>query len=262
MSLGDRIAVCISGQIRTGVSVAPAIKHFFGDIWPAIDFFIHTWTTESVSPWGLKDPGEDPNILHQFGQEKINQITDFYKPKSIKVDDLELYQDQYRKMIIDRYGFCYSSISMLQTLYESNKLKYDYEQLNGMQYRLVFKMRFDQVFEYQHRFIQELNYIADKTDYIYVSDPGNRLPNAVEDISWISNSTNADIMADLGPVRSSSNEYNGIDWQQHMHLHLSNHNIPVRSMKNNNIFIYRNYHLNRHISPFDVKLLENQEAKK
>jgi len=257
MSLGDKIAVCISGQIRTGVAVAPAIKHFFGSMWPNIDFFIHTWTTESVSPWGPKELNEDPIVLHRFGQEKIDQIRDFYKPKSMQVDEFDLYQTQYNQMMADRYGFCYSSIPMLQTLYESNKLKYDYEQRAGSQYKLVVKMRFDQVFEYQHRFIDELNYIADKRDYVYVSDPTNRLPDAVEDIFWIANSTNADIMANLGPVRSSSQEPNFIDWQQHMRLHLNNHNISVRSMKNNSIFIYRNYHLNRHITPFDVKLLAN-----
>jgi hypothetical protein len=257
MSLGDRIAVCISGQIRTGAAVAPAIKHFFGSMWPNIDFFIHTWTTESVSPWGPRDPGEDSTVLHRFGQEKIDQITDFYKPKSMQVDEFNLYQSQYQQMIVDRYGVCHSSIPMLQTLYESNKLKHNYEQREGSHYKLVVKMRFDQVFEHQHRFIDELNYIADKRDHVYVSDPTNRLPDAVEDIFWIANSANANTMADLALVRSSSNEHNIIDWQQHMRLHLSNSNISVRSMKNNNIFIYRNYHLNRHISPFDVKLLAN-----
>lgn len=257
MSLGDRIAVCISGQIRTGLATGPALKHFFGSMWPNIDFFIHTWTTESVSSWGPRDPGEDPTVLHRFGQEKIDQIRNFYKPKSMQVDEFDLYQTQYEQRMTDRYGFCYSSIPMLQTLYESNKLKYDHEQRAGTPYKLVVKMRFDQVFEYQHRFIDELNYIDNKLDHVYVSDPTNRLPDAVEDIFWIANSANADTMANLGVIRSSSNEHNSIDWQQHMRLHLNNHNISVRSMKNNSVFIYRNYHLNRHISPFDVKLLVN-----
>jgi hypothetical protein len=257
MSLGDKIAVCISGQIRTGVAVAPALKHFFGELWPNIDFFIHTWTTESVSAWGPRDPGEDPNVLHRFDQNKIDRIRDFYQPKLIVVDELDQYQKKYAAMVQNMYGHCASNIPMLQTLYESNQLKCQYEQSMNQRYKLVVKMRFDQVFEYQHRFIDEVNYIAEKTNTVYVSDPTNRLPTAVEDIFWIANSENADIMANLTTIRSGSNEYNYIDWQQHMRLHLEHNKITVRSMKNNNIFIYRNYHLNRHISPFDVKMLIN-----
>ena len=41
------IAVCLSGQIRTGIYAAPNIKRFIGDLWDNCDFFIHTWNVSN-----------------------------------------------------------------------------------------------------------------------------------------------------------------------------------------------------------------------
>ena len=37
-----KIAVCFSGQIRTGIQNHPNIKEFFGKLYNECDFFIHT----------------------------------------------------------------------------------------------------------------------------------------------------------------------------------------------------------------------------
>ena len=42
-----RIAVCFSGQIRTGVQTAPNIKRYIGDLDPVCDYFVHTWDHQS-----------------------------------------------------------------------------------------------------------------------------------------------------------------------------------------------------------------------
>jgi len=255
MSLKNRIAVCISGQIRTGVYTTESLKKFFGDMLPNLDFFIHTWTTETVSPHGLRDPDEQLNTAIEVSQYKIDHVTEFYKPKLMIVDNYTEYEKKYIKLIEDRYGMygvCYSSIPLLQTIYESNKLKIQYENKVGEQYPLVIRMRFDQVFEQQHRLINEIRYIADRQDLFYVSDPNNKLPNEIEDLFWISNSNNMNIISELSLIRSSKQEYNLVSWQLHTRHLMEDHKIIPRPMKNNNIFLYRNYHAKRNISPLDT----------
>jgi hypothetical protein len=257
MNLGDRIAVCFSGQIRTGVAVAPALKHFFGEMYPIIDFFVHTWTTDTVSRFGPRELAETDHLLHTpIDYDKIKQIQDFYQPKAMVVDNFDEYQVRYEEMMKSKHGVCYSKIPMLQTLYESNRLKSQYEQLMDSRYRLAIKLRLDQVFDHNHRLIDELQYIANKTNTLYVSDPYNKLPEMIEDIAWISSSQTMDTAAEFGIARSLELELNLIDWQQHMKQYLEPHKISAKTFKNNNISIYRKYHSTRNISPFDTKSLQ------
>ena len=59
-----KIAVCLSGQIRTGVIASVTHLNFLKNY--DVDFFIHTWTTESISPNGLDGHNmtHDPHALY------------------------------------------------------------------------------------------------------------------------------------------------------------------------------------------------------
>jgi len=92
MSLKNRIAVCISGQIRTGVHTTESLKNFFRDMLPYLDFFIHTWTTETFSQFEPRDPDEQLNTVIEVSQHKIDYVKEFYKPKLMVVDNYTEYE--------------------------------------------------------------------------------------------------------------------------------------------------------------------------
>jgi len=48
-----KIAICLSGQMRTALYAWPNIKNFLGKLIDSTDFFIHTWDINSEkSVWG------------------------------------------------------------------------------------------------------------------------------------------------------------------------------------------------------------------
>jgi len=74
------IAVCFSGQIRTGVYAAPNIKRFIGDLWDNCDFFIHTWNVSNEKP--TPKQAKDGNMFgdaQEIDFETLNKIYNFKK---------------------------------------------------------------------------------------------------------------------------------------------------------------------------------------
>jgi hypothetical protein len=116
-----KIAVCISGQIRTAVESAECFKSFFQD--EDIDVFIHTWYDHSLD-------NQD---------EVISQLKNLYNPKKFQIDE---------SPNTDRLNF----EVMLKTIMLSNELKKKYEIENDIRYDVVVKYRFDILFQKDTKF--------------------------------------------------------------------------------------------------------------
>ena len=66
-----KIAVCFSGQIRTGVQASPNIINYIGNMWDNCTFFCHTWDINTRKPYnanGIHRPGYplDRDTLTKF----------------------------------------------------------------------------------------------------------------------------------------------------------------------------------------------------
>jgi hypothetical protein len=107
-----KLAVCISGQIRTAIEAYSSFIKFFKN--ENIDVFIHTWY--------------DPNINDH--SEVIEKIKTLYKPKTFQIDVSPNYE---------RLNFSV----MLKSFMLSNQLKKNYEIENDFRYDVVVKYRFD-----------------------------------------------------------------------------------------------------------------------
>ena len=57
-----KIAVCFSGQIRTGIENHPNIKEFFGKLYNDCDFFIHTWNFSEYKTYNGSNISKKPTI--------------------------------------------------------------------------------------------------------------------------------------------------------------------------------------------------------
>lgn len=252
-----RIAVCFSGQVRTGVDASPNLLRFIGELLPYTDFFVHTWDTETISKHALN--GRDISIsenVYPLELNKIKELKNIYKPKDIKIDNVKDYSD-YRanKILNENNGILASLIPMFHSIYECNQLKINYEKQNKIKYDFVIKMRFDIIFDTEHTLLSEIEHCMKDTSALYTCDYWNKLPMDVEDICWISSSTIMDIMCDFLLERETDIPMNHYTWQTHSKIYLDKFNIPVYGFKNNKLYIYREYHLEQNISPIDTHLL-------
>ena len=61
-----KIAVCFSGQIRTGVQTAPNIKRYIGDLDTVCDYFVHTWDHQSPNHAAHDLVPVDKSVFSEF----------------------------------------------------------------------------------------------------------------------------------------------------------------------------------------------------
>ena len=97
-----KIAVCFSGQIRTGLLTYKNIKNFIGDLIPQCDVFVHTWdvitqTSSDLSIAGVpfKEPDELFESFSKLWNPKnmvIESFDDWYKNKQIEPLFYSLYK--------------------------------------------------------------------------------------------------------------------------------------------------------------------------
>lgn len=242
MNLQDRIAVCFSGQIRTGVENSAALLNYIGEMRDAVDVFIHTWDIETESPWTEENKGDlnIATIKRYVDREVFTQIRDIYNPLDIRIDNFDFYQRCHHSRIISRGLPCVAQIPMFQTIWESNQLKLAHERLCDSKYGAVLRTRFDINFGPNRTLLEDLQYAASKKDLFYFVDFSNKFPDAIEDVCWLSSSKIIDRVCNFILERETNPAMNHIDWQQHMSKYLVEEGIHARPFKNNNISIVRN----------------------
>lgn len=242
MDLSGRIAICLSGQIRTGVENAPALINYIGDLKDGVDVFIHTWNIETESPWAEGNRGNPDiaNIRRTVPADSFTKISQLYQPLDMRVDDFDIYQTNHHRRVTMRSCLCAAQIPMFQSMWEANQLKVAHEQLCHSQYNIVIRLRFDIDFGPGRTLLEDLQYTANKKDMLYFVDFANKFPDMIEDVCWLSSSAVMDTVCQFAIERETNIEANSLDWQTHLKKYLDNKNITSRPYKNNNITIVRN----------------------
>lgn len=258
-----RIAVCFTGQIRTGVEVAPMMKDFFGELYNELDFFIHTWDTESFSPWAgdrSKMNADEARKLIPVDLKKIEKIKEIYDPIGMIVDNLSEYKRTHPGGVENRPGIHHQIAPWWISGYECNKLKKKYELLCGVQYFRVLRIRFDVIFTPKYRLIKELMYMASYPNALYSVDRHNRLHEAIEDIAWLSTGEIIDKVNDFVLNREEKSlPLGAMDDYTHFQQYLIENKIYARPFKNNDVYLYRDFDVANNLSPYD-KPLNNDET--
>jgi hypothetical protein len=127
-----RIAVCFSGQIRTGVQAATSIKHYIGDFWDNCTFFCHTWNVNTRKPLNA-------NGIYRQGypldDSTLNEFREFYK--------------LHGKIVVENYDQIKESKTsnhwnpMHYSWRRSIELMQDYSQITNLNFDFVVKLRPD-----------------------------------------------------------------------------------------------------------------------
>ena len=241
-----RIAVCFSGQIRTGIACAPNILRYLGDLRTNCDFFVHTWDIETQS-WYNKSslPVQTPYFLKD---KKI--FSDFYacySPISMVVEPYHLS----RKVSEIWSSFRINPenkrnvYAMFESIYESNRLKKLHEDKHKFKYDIVVRIRPDLIFKADKSLKEDINLIEHDRMFITANHLGMWGDKALEDIFWIGNSYVMDQLASFVEVRQNA-MFEGSprvpgyqDWNSHQaNWAIQGLGFKYKSCENNHMRIY------------------------
>lgn len=152
-----RIAICFSGQLRTAVHAAPAIKRWIGDLWENCDFFIHTWDINTYIGLqsefkqhyniltGLELNYKNVNIQKVVENTEKEFLHTFYRPKIFEIENYENWLLNYSNLIPKELFFTYPPYypPYYYSFYNSIEYKKQYEKNNNFIYDVVIKLRPD-----------------------------------------------------------------------------------------------------------------------
>jgi hypothetical protein len=169
-----KIAVCISGQMRTFEEAAISLKKEIFDKYDC-DIFIHTWNERGITtdvnrlfPKGmnsyfLEDVVNDSKLFMQKYNLLFNDILDentinkeklletYSNVKGVVIEETpkdyektkSLYNVQYPKYLQELYPRRYHNLAMFYKIYQCNELKKAYEIENNFEYDIVIRIRPD-----------------------------------------------------------------------------------------------------------------------
>lgn len=197
-----RIAVCLSGQLRTYKKCLPNIAKFFNSVSfdnrkVEVDYFIHTWDSNLWFKDG-KDKGKKINGRSNLdiSEYKFDPIDFQFLYSTLNIKDILVESSSaYR-----RYSDCIPHWdSLFYSFFKSVELKAKYENHNNFKYDFVFKARTDIIFR-DHSF----NYSIDKLEprTFLASCPPVRFSNEhnmfnVDDIIFGTSSEDIDFLSNI-----------------------------------------------------------------
>jgi hypothetical protein len=186
-----RIAICFSGEVRTGVSASPNVLRFIGDLISVTDFFIHTWDINTIRCCheGCRI---DNAIIPALD---LDEFCSIYKPKYVHIDDqmkiVRQLQKKDKPKEVGEKGWTHRFYSWKQSI----DYKKNYEILHNFKYDIVIKLRPDIIFSADIRLIDLLPLIKENTFAIdHFIDPGGT--PAADDAMFIATSSTMDRVYD------------------------------------------------------------------
>jgi len=185
-----RIAVCFSGQWRTGNNCYNDLKEFFGILYPSCDFFIHTWDINKQKCYNLSNVFSRETKLYEDEIETINQN---YKPKKIVIENYASVRDELKIFNIVQ--------PLWYSFYKSVELKKEFEKENSFEYDYVIKLRPDVFFNYNRKLSQDIElYEKDlNSGKIYIENLARDYSintNTVDDVYFLSNTKSMNIVSE------------------------------------------------------------------
>lgn len=199
-----RVALCLSGQIRSFNHVQQSLRDFL--ITPYnCDVFCHFWHKYDGSSYQNFYNYDDPTDYGSFKDYKLYDIFDFLKPTSIRFDFPSISEN---------------AKSMLRSIAKSNDLKKEHEKINNFKYDLVVRARWDLLYT------EKINLHECKNNEIYLIDrPGGC--GGVNDWFAYGTSETMDEYANVYYAFENTDRIKQLCPEGVLGMHLSNNNINV-----------------------------------
>ncbi len=139
-----KIALCFSGQIRTGLLTYNNIKRFIGDLIEQCDVFVHTWDVITQTSSDLSIAG----VPFKESDSLFEEFSNIWKPKKMIVENYENWVNQNLKIE-----------PLFYSLMESNNFRKEYQREKNLIYHFVIKIRPDFIYNPSYRLRDELEII-------------------------------------------------------------------------------------------------------
>jgi hypothetical protein len=240
-----RIAVCFSGQIRTGVHNYQNIKRFLGDLYDSCDFFVYTsnaetYTVSKFASQTLLDAGIPPHTLYPISFDTISQFYSLYMPRTMVVNDYK------------SHAHC-ADINMHRIMNSYNLMK-EYSKINSVNYDYVVITRPDASFDITKSLKDDIIQVADDRTFCYARQhdaPGN--PEHIESIYWLAKPFTMDIVSGFELVMRNRHYDNiGLDGFVHLYRWItSGLGLHCKRLENSKTAVYRWKHYESGISSLD-----------
>jgi hypothetical protein len=266
---GFRIAVCFSGQIRSGWHSHENIIRYIGDLLPNCDFFVHTWDAESRGTGFANRLGGESTaeIWHTPSQlSSRHLLAKFYEAYSPRLMECEEYHLQPTKNLWGGRRFDPNKnvwhVSMWRSIYEANLLKKQYSVKNNISYDFTVRIRPDIVFGEEKSLFDDIAQIKNDSTLVF-GDHYNIWPNhgltRLEDIFWISSTKVMDEVVEFYDYYSNSvaniddpNSTEYRDWQWHLANWITNElGYYFYPLINNKMRIYHSVDIDNNVDPLN-----------
>ena len=164
-----RIAVCYSGQFRSGARTAQNHKRFFGEMLPYIDTFAHFWDIDS-------NKRNSASTSQPISQEELNKFVQAHGVKSIKVDNYAEWKEQQITFPENLYYSWDRSIKLMNEYAARNQIKYD----------AVLRIRPDIILPPERRLAPEVVKCLSERAFLFDNFPPDWLDSMfIDDILWL-----------------------------------------------------------------------------
>lgn len=197
-----RVAVCMSGQLRTWDKCSPNVFKLISRLKHNVDFFCHTWNFDSIPRPVIVVTGKEETVLHS--QDTIEKMLATYKPINYCIEDQEK-SERVVEDITDRGlqiqnkrppGFWAASQFYGVMVAANLKSKYELEQ--GFKYDVCIRLRYDQYIPESEidLIVETVNQVKPNTVYTMHNREHNGYPKVLYgDIFWIADSLTYDKIA-------------------------------------------------------------------
>lgn len=206
-----RIAVCFSGQIRTGIEASENIIRYLGEFHPFCDFFIHTWdVNQNIQYCGSRIFTPEEKV----SKETYVKIKKIYNPNKMVIEKFSKLKDSISSVGDSQKYLWYSFNKSIQ-------YKKEYEEKNNFKYDVVIKLRFDLIFPPYRRFSENYRLISkDIENTIYLeNEPRSSLINKnlefIDDVFFFGSSKNMDIKSEYYNT-ILNDKYNGYELYKYL----------------------------------------------
>jgi hypothetical protein len=226
-----KIAICISGHLRTFELTYPSLKQHILDKYDC-DVFISTWKNlgnQFAYHCAYKNGIDKTDPI--ISEEDIRKL---YKPVAIHMDDADTepvtnrLKQEYNEKRTQNKAHLAQIMCMLYKIWDCNRLKKDHEQQTGKTYDAVIRVRFDVFLKRM-----ELDKVGDHTHCI----SGHM---GVADFMFVGPSKPMDDLCDIYTVMSPQVPFDMFENVEQMWAtHIINNNIPFKTT--GEVFEYHRY---------------------
>jgi hypothetical protein len=241
-----RIAICLSGQLRTGLDAVPSLLNYIGDLLPQCDFFIHTWDTESYSNIGFgskryDDAGLRPGSFMSVNATSVYNYAGILNARAVVYNNFNQWANAETKLSSDPH---------LYSVRQSNNLKIQYEKENNFKYSAVVRTRPDLIYDPTKTLLEDISHLdsIDRT-FCYAQCYDSPDTTKIDNAFWVSSSYVMDQVTNFESIKEGIHPQMDIDGFMHFENWVSvGLRFDVKRLQNSRIAVYRELHkdLNKH----------------